>query len=63
MITKEQFLTDQLTEAAEANPQSRALLAGHIYTGTRRCPCGELVSESWWERHQAGHNHKEEVAV
>ena len=49
----------------ETAPHERAFCepvpSDWLYTHNRICACGEIVSESWWERHQASHGRKEKT--
>ena len=47
--------------APHDSAEGEAVPSDWIYTHNHICSCGEIVSESWWERHQASHNHKEEA--
>ena len=36
-------------------PECQDVPSDWLWTHNYICSCGEIVSESWWERHQAAH--------
>ena len=48
--------------APHVSAECRDVPSDWRWTHNYVCSCGEIVSESWWERHQQrAHNHKEET--